>query len=613
MFNSPGNQGRSIGLSVGATNLAGTRDGQTAVIRPAEMVLHGQRLTGFVDRVGDPVPLIAPDGATYRSEELLADALGAMAHAVTGGMPMADAAVTVPAHWRPSVVDTLRRNLRGKLPVVSDATAALTALRAKPGLPTHGVIVLCDFGGSGTSITLANAARDFSTFGETVRFADFSGDQIDQALLSHVVTGLADVDPSGTAMVGSLVRLRDECRRAKERLSAETATAVVADLPGHRADIRVTRTELEGLMSTPLSEFLATLDETLERYGVPRASVAAVATIGGGARIPLVTQRLSEHLRAPVVTTPHPQLTAAEGAALIAHRARVVDTATVMTPTAPAAAASTVALVASEQALAWSEDDQIEEVLPYSDVTDSRPEVVFRPQQWQEDPEPPRRSPLVLFGLSAVAATIAAAVFGFTLLQDTTTTPVEAATTSTSTTSPTPAAPATLPATPAPQAPQITTVVVQQPAPRYQAPRQAPVTHQPYVPPTTPPTTTSEIPPTADPTPPTPPTPTPPTSSPKPPPIDPGPGGGTGTGGTGTGTGTGGTGTGTGTGGTGTGTGTGTGGTGTGTGTGTDTGTGTGTGTDTGTTSGTSGTGSGTGSTGSTGTGAGGTSTTPKA
>jgi hypothetical protein len=568
-----------MGLSVGATNLAGTRNGQTAVIRPAELTLQGQRLTGFVDRVGDPVPLIAPDGAKYRSEDLLADALGAMAHAVTDGMPVADAAVTVPAHWRPSVVDTLRRNLRGKLSIVSDATAALTALRANPGLPTHGVIVLCDFGGSGTSITLANAARDFAPVGETVRFAEFSGDHIDQALLSHVLTGLAEVDPSGTAMVGSLVRLRDECRRAKERLSAETATAVVADLPGHRADIRVTRTEVEDMMAAPMSEFLATLDETLERYAVPKASVAAVATIGGGARIPLVTLRLSEHLRAPVVTTPRPELTAAEGAAVIAHRARAVDTATVMTPTAPAAAAAppaTVALVASEQALAWSEDEGAEEVLPYHphhDLTDSRPEVVFRRQQWQDDNEPPRRGPLLLFGLSAVAATIAAAVFGFTLLSDTTTTPVEAATTST--TSPAPAAPATLPATPAPQAPQITTVVVQQPAPRYQAPRQAPVTHQPYVPPTTQTTTTSETPPTTDPAPPsTPPT---PPSSPNPPPIDPGPGnGGTGTGGTGTDTGSGGTGTG----GTGTETGTGSGGTTADTGSG---GTGTsGTGSDTG-------------------------------
>src|SRR5258707_7414752 len=184
-------------------------------------------------------------------------------------------------------------------------------------------------------------------------------------------------------MVGSLARLRDECRRAKERLSASTATAVAAELPGHRADIRVTRTELEDLMATPLSEFLAVLDETLERYGVPAVSVSAVASVGGGARTPLITLRLSEHLRAPVVTTPHPQLTAAEGAALIAHRGRVVDTATALTPTAPAAAAAaaaaaaTVTMAAAEpsSALAWSEDDGSDDVLPYSDATDSRPDV----------------------------------------------------------------------------------------------------------------------------------------------------------------------------------------------------------------------------------------------
>ena len=303
-----------------------------------------------------------------------------MARAVTDGVPVSDVAVTVPAHWRASVVDILRRNLRGRLPVVSDATAA---------------------------------------------------------------------------------------------------TAIVADLPGHRADIRVTRTELEDLMAAPLSEFLAVLDETRERYGVPAGSVSAVATVGGGARIPLITQRLSEHLRAPVVTTPHPQLTAAEGAALIAYRSRVVDTATALTPTTPAAAPTTATIATEDpsSALAWSEDDAGEDVLPYSDVTDSRPEVQFRHEEWQDE-EPPRRGPLVLFGLSAVATAIAAAVFGITLLSDATTTPVEAATTST--TSPAPAAPA---CTPAPQAPQVTTVVVQQPAPRsYRAPQepstQAPVTAQ---------------------------------------------------------------------------------------------------------------------------------------
>ena len=258
MLNSPGNQRPFAGPF-------GRRDEPRRHPRradrrdpPAELTLQGQRLTGFVDRVGDPVPLIAPDGSKYRSEELLAEALGAMARAVTEGMPVSDVAVTVPAHWRPSVVDTLRRNLRGGLPVVSDATAALTALRANPGLPTRGVIVLCDFGGSGTSITLANAATDFAPFGETVRFPDFSGDHIDQALLTHVVAGLVDAsqaDPSAPRWSDHWCGCATNAGAPRNGCRAETATAVVADLPGHRAEIRVTRTELEDLMPAPLAEF----------------------------------------------------------------------------------------------------------------------------------------------------------------------------------------------------------------------------------------------------------------------------------------------------------------------------------------------------------------------
>ena len=350
MSNQQAPGGHSLGLSVGATNLAATRDGHTSVIRPSEVTLRGQRLTGFVDRVGDPVPLVAADGSHHRAELLLAEALGTVAQAVTEGMQVTETAITVPAHWRPSVVDTMRRTMRDGLPVVSDATAALTALSTNPGLPTRGVVVLCDFGGSGSNITLANATSNYAVVGETVRFADFSGEAIDQALLTHVVSGLASsqADPFGTTMVGSLAALRDECRRAKEVLSAQTATAVAVDVPGHRTDIRVTRLELEDLVQAPIASFLAALDDTLERYGVPQASVSAVATVGGGARIPLITQRLSEHLRAPVVTTAHPQLTAAEGAALIAHRSRVTETVTTLAP-APGRTAATTAL-------AWSDD-----------------------------------------------------------------------------------------------------------------------------------------------------------------------------------------------------------------------------------------------------------------
>ncbi|MGV0790611.1 Hsp70 family protein [Mycolicibacterium sp. XJ1819] len=541
MFTQHATPGHCLGLSVGATNLAGTRNGQAALTRRCEATRQGQRLSGFVDRVGDPVPMVAADGSAHRAELLLAEALDDLAQSLTAGVLATAMAVAVPAHWRASAVDVMRRAMRGGVPVVSDATAALTALSAAPGLPTRGVIVLADFGGSGTSITLANASSNYALVGETVRFADFSGDQLDQALLRHVIAGsggldTSQADPSGTAMVGSLTALREECRRAKERLSSETVTSVSAEGAAHRTEVRVTRAELEELMHEPLTALLAALDDILERYGVPSTTVTAVATVGGGARIPWVTQRLSEHLRTAVVTTPRPHLCAAEGAALIGLRSRVVETGTTITP-APGLAAATTGV----GELAWSQDET-EDELPYVDplipMTDARPALAFGAGDRQAPQEPPRRAPLALFVLSA-AALLTVAVYGVFQLTSASS-PIEAATTVAP--SPTPAAPASSPAPPAPQAPEVTTVVVQ-PAQRSLPLRpQAPVTAPPPAQPTphTPPPPTPEptVEPTGGSTPEQTPPPAPPDPSEEPteeptepttpdtPPIDPGPGDG---------------------------------------------------------------------------------------
>ncbi len=170
---------------------------------------------------------------------------------------------------------------------------------------------------------------------------------------------------------------------------------------------------------------------------MPLAGISAVATVGGGARIPLVTQRLSEHLRAPVVTTAHPQLIAAEGAALIAQRSRVVETATTITPAPGSRGAATAAFDAGQpsttfRALAWSEDDGGEDVLPYADGRDGH-RVLPAAGRLSSRASLPARG---VAGRGAAAArsagpvrpcrpwprALTAAVFGFTLLSDTTTT-----------------------------------------------------------------------------------------------------------------------------------------------------------------------------------------------
>jgi hypothetical protein len=460
----------SLGLSIGMTNLVAARVGAVPVTRRAVLTLFPNRaaevglpsenpnltepgvvLFGFVERVGDPVPLVASDGSSHQADRLLVEALDAMGRTVGDGSPPSQVTIAVPARWGPAVLGALRAMLRTKqnlspngVPpaLVSDALAALAALNTSPGLPANGIVALLDFGGSGTSITLADAAADFRPIDETLRYTEFSGDQIDQALLAHVLADIgqsSSVDTASTMAVGALARLRDQSQQAKERLSAQTSTELTAQLPGYHSDIRVTRAELENLISDPLTGVIDALGEMLQRNRIPAAPLSAVATVGGGAAIPLVTQRLSEQFRVPVVTTPRPALTTAAGAALLAAQgpgadvptglaAAAGDAPTGMATAAWAAGAAGAAAMESAadgsasatfRALAWSQDQGGEEPVPYAgadyasepEPTSARPQMEFVPPSAPlpapEEPLPWYRRPSVVFSAALIAVLLA--------------------------------------------------------------------------------------------------------------------------------------------------------------------------------------------------------------
>ena len=365
----------AMGLSIGATNLSAVT-ADLAIIRKPVLTLYRQRppevgvpsenpsldepglvITDFVDRVGKPVGIVAADGSVHRSEGLVAGALRALAYTATGGRALPEHfAVTYPAHWPSKAVDTLGAAL-GRvsewsnpvhpLLLIPDAAATLVAVKANPGIPTRGTVAVCDFGGSGTSITLLDAAN-YQAVAPTVRHDDFSGDMIDQALLTAVMAnmpGTGSFDPSGRSPIGSLGRLRAGCRSAKEQLSSSTVTTLTDDLTSTRGDVRITREELDDAIRESLDNFVAVLDETLRRNKI--RDLVAVVSAGGGANIPAVTTTLSGHLRVPVITSPRPQVMAAIGAALRAARGSGDDTAA-----APTAAASVTA-TAPATARAW--------------------------------------------------------------------------------------------------------------------------------------------------------------------------------------------------------------------------------------------------------------------
>ena len=419
----------ALGLSIGATNLAAVT-ADLAVTRKPVLTLYRQRppevglpsenprldeqglvIADFVDRVGNPIGIMAGDGSIHRSEALVADALRALAYAATGGRALPEnIAVTYPAHWPSKSVDALGAavsqvsewsNRAHPLTLIPDAAAALFAMRANPGLPAGGTVAVCDFGGSGTTITLMDAAGDYRAVAPTVRHRDFSGDMIDQALLTAVMANISSTgpfDPFGTSAIGSLSRLRAACRSAKEQLSSSTLTILTDDLTSTRGDVRITRDELDEAIREPLDNFVAALDETLRRNKI-RDLVAVVST-GGGANIPAVTTTLSGHLRVPVISTPRPQVTAAIGAALRAARGSGDDTAAAPTAAASTAAASVTA-TAPAPARAWPQSRSVTTAtaeapgfsIPAVGWSAGHHDVQTRPAPKSEDSEPPRSKP----------------------------------------------------------------------------------------------------------------------------------------------------------------------------------------------------------------------------
>jgi Hsp70 protein len=372
--------GTALGLSIGASNLAGVSSAHAITRkpvltlypeRPAEVGLPSENprlqgpglvISGFVNRIDDPRGVVALDGSVHRSEALIADGLRALAYAATGGRPLPDnVAATYPAHWESQAVDALGAALSGNpewsararpILLIPDAAAALLAVRTNPGIPAHGTVAVCDFGGSGTNITLMDAGGDYQALAPTVRHRDFSGDRIDQALLSVVIANMPSTGsfPSGTAAIRSLSRLRSACRQAKEQLSSSTVSTLTDGLTGTPGEVRLTRQELDDAIRPSLRSFLAALDEVLAHNGI-RDLVAVVST-GGGANIPAVTTMLSRHLRVPVATTPRPQLTAAVGAALRVAHGPGETTALLSASAAPVTAAAPTA--SGVPAQAWS-------------------------------------------------------------------------------------------------------------------------------------------------------------------------------------------------------------------------------------------------------------------
>ncbi len=454
-----------LGLSIGTTNLVAARNESPPVTRRAVLTLYphcapkiglpgenpsltepGMLMSGFVERIGDSVALVSSDGSAHDPDLLMVEALDAMVIAADADAGSSEISIAVPAYWKPGTIQALRNGLRthvgfvrsGMAPrLVSDAVASLTAANSEQGLPAGGVVGLLDFGGGGTSATLLETAGDFEPVSATMRCVEFSGDEIDQALLLRVFEELghgSGIDPASTAAVGELRQLREDCRAAKERLSTDAVTELAAELGGRRCSMQVTRDELEDLIQDRLTGFIYAFDDMLTRNSKTWADLAAVVAVGGGASIPLVNQRLSMHGRTPVLTVSQPALAAATGALALASRGEALDMRTrTSIGLLTAAAGSDVIQLPAGDVLVIDHDAATDRELAWSQTEWGEVPVRFADDSYDEDGaagwsmrlnmiEPPQERPWrrvrlsqLVIGLCALVAMTAIGGVAYTL------------------------------------------------------------------------------------------------------------------------------------------------------------------------------------------------------
>jgi len=308
----------------------------------------------FKRRMGDPVPIMVA-GSPYSAHMLTARLLRQVVDTVTRQRQGPPSGITIahPANWTRFKRDFLSQAAHlAELDDVAFRTepeAAALRYATAEQLRAGETLAVYDLGG-GTfdAAVLRRTGTGFELLGEPEGIEHLGGGDFDEAVLDHVMTILgdafADLDLDDDDVVVGLARLRRDCVRAKENLSADTETTVQVALPGLHRRVRLNRSEFEARIGPPLEQTVAALRRALRSAGVAPADLRCILLAGGASRIPLVGQLLDAAFERPLVLDAHPEHSVALGAALTTGPAAVPGAAPAPTPAPPSAPAPAVAV-----------------------------------------------------------------------------------------------------------------------------------------------------------------------------------------------------------------------------------------------------------------------------
>ncbi|HET9770071.1 MAG TPA: Hsp70 family protein, partial [Acidimicrobiia bacterium] len=288
-------------------------------------------------RLGDRMLLLG--GEAVDPVELVAAVLRRVADEARrhqGGTEPDEVVLTHPAAWAGHRLAALREAARraglGEATLLPEPVAAAMHL-ADDRIAVGDHVAVYDLGG-GTfdCAVLRRTAAGFEPVGAPGGDERLGGEHFDELLYDVVGRTVAFRSPEvwqqlrtseDRAWIRANQSLRDDIRRAKEALSSTPDYVIYAGSPIDQ-EIRVTREELEQLLTGPLTRTVDELTATIERAGLTAAAIKAVYLAGGSSRMPLVTRLVSERTGLVPFTWGDPKAAVALGAAARAGRATPV-------------------------------------------------------------------------------------------------------------------------------------------------------------------------------------------------------------------------------------------------------------------------------------------------
>ena len=167
------------------------------------------------------------------------------------------------------------------------------------------MVAVYDLGGGtfDAAVVRKTAAGGFELLGTPEGIEQLGGVDFDEAVFAHVRAALgadwAALDASDPEVLAAVARLRRECTAAKEALSHDTEVLVPVLLPGVHTQVRLGRSGVRGDDPAGRARDGGGDAPALGSAGVTRRPTSrALLLVGGSSRIPLVTQLVSDGVRA---------------------------------------------------------------------------------------------------------------------------------------------------------------------------------------------------------------------------------------------------------------------------------------------------------------------------